>query len=180
MSSSDKERLARQKAGNRFFSARMSGAAVLLLAGCGYLCSGIPGHGQTPQPSTAGKLSPVKPGPKATPGNQFYQQLKWPTELPEVPHYPGQAKYVLGLVHREAGNRSISMRYATNDPADQILRFYADSLRQNQWIVEENSATQTVTGRKKGISCNVRIYPSGGKDFARHFFIGYSSRDVAD
>lgn len=91
------------------------------------LVVGLGGCRETEKPSAAstGAAEPALPTPASGP--------EIPTNFPtDVPQYPGGEV----LLTRDGGDKSVSLRFQTDDPVPQVAGFYARLLTAEGWSTE--------------------------------------------
>jgi hypothetical protein len=64
----------------------------------------------------------------------YFQNLKTPISLPDIPDIGSHGKYRFGLERTDkTGKTLIGMRYGTSTPPTQVIDFYKQSLIASKW-----------------------------------------------
>ncbi|MCW5823034.1 MAG: hypothetical protein KIT34_09545 [Cyanobacteria bacterium TGS_CYA1] len=68
-------------------------------------------------------------------GEGFWQLLKAPMNVPEVPNYTGQTTFVGGLMYpNKKGGPTVSMHYRVRETPDQVIEWYEEALKAYKWV----------------------------------------------
>lgn len=104
----------------------------------------------------------------------YFQSLKAPIALPDIPDMGSHAKFRFGLERMDKSGRTmIGLRYGTNTPPAQLLDFYKQSLLASKWNLKVSSNTN-LQAEKAGKSLIINIMPKGSSDVATDYMLNYS------
>lgn len=68
-------------------------------------------------------------------GEGFWQLLKTPFSVPDVPNYTGQTTFVGGLMYpNKKGGPTVSMHYRVRETPDQVIEWYEEALKAYRWV----------------------------------------------
>ncbi len=68
-------------------------------------------------------------------GEGFWQLLKAPISVPEVPNYTGQTSFVGGLMYpNKKGGPTVSMHFRVRETPDQVIEWYEEALKAYKWV----------------------------------------------
>lgn len=68
-------------------------------------------------------------------GEGFWQLLKTPFNVPDVPSYTGQATFVGGLMYpNKKSGPTVSMHYRVRETPDQVIEWYQEALKAYKWV----------------------------------------------
>ena len=108
-------------------------------------------------------------------GEAAWQLLKQPLDLPDLPKYGGHAEFIDGLMYpNKPGGPAVTLHYKVKEAPSEVLNWYADALKNYQWILDrgrqtanstsvsgkhgKNGCTITVSHcKEKGYPCDLRI-----------------------
>lgn len=89
-------------------------------------------------------------------GQAFWQLLKTPITLPDVPQYSGQAQFISGLMYpNKPGGPTVSLQYRAREAPDTVIAWYEEALKAYKWMgrrVPQNSTGGRVYEASKGQS----------------------------
>ena len=124
------------------------------------------------------KAAPT-PGKVGKAAEDDFRHLKEPPkDLPNLPNFPGRAKYLYGLMKSKgAGNSQIGLHYGTNEDPQSVLAFYKDSLNRFGWKMEKSNDARTVSATRGGCSVMIRLMPKSRPEYSTDFQISYSMSD---
>jgi len=75
-------------------------------------------------------------------GEGFWQLLKAPISIPEVPSYTGQTTFVGGLMYpNKKGGPTVSMHYRVRETPDQVIEWYEEALKAYKWVGRKSPVT---------------------------------------
>ncbi len=75
-------------------------------------------------------------------GQGFWQLLKQPITLPDIPQYSGQAQFVSGLMYpNKIGGPTVSMQFRAREAPDTVLEWYQEALKAYKWVGRKAPAT---------------------------------------
>ena len=122
---------------------------------------------------------PATPGKVGKAAEDDFRHLKEPPkELPNLPNFPGRAKYLYGLMKSKgSGNSQIGLHYGTNEDPQSVLSFYKDSLMRYGWKVDKPIDARTVSATRGGCSVMIRLSPKSRPEYSTDFQISYSMSD---
>lgn len=97
-----------------------------------------------------------------------------PSNLPYMAQVsPPGGQFVSGMKdNRNKGRMTLLLRYGFNGSAADMIRYYADSLRQARWKVS-NVTNESLLATQKGNTCSLSIYPPSRKGFQNDLQITY-------
>jgi hypothetical protein len=141
---------------------------------------------QSPQPSQSPQSAqPVRPqapsawGKQARPAgaNQEYRadKLTEPLAIPNLPVYPGKAKFLNGLRYPSphSGAR-FGMTYGLVEEPSAVFDWYRDSLKSYKWHVVPSTTEQNVlVADMAGNSLSVRVSPSRSRGYRSELVVTY-------
>lgn len=68
-------------------------------------------------------------------GEGFWQLLKAPISVPDVPNYTGQTLFVAGLMYpNKKGGPTVSMHYRVRETPEQVIEWYEEALKAYKWV----------------------------------------------
>lgn len=89
-------------------------------------------------------------------GQAFWQLLKTPISLPDIPQYSGQAQFVSGLMYpNKPGGPTVSLQYRAREAPDTVITWYEEALKAYKWVgrrAPQNSTGGRVYEASKGKS----------------------------
>lgn len=102
-----------------------------------------------------------------------FQHLDRPMELPGVPNFSGNSKFQFGLLNSnydKRGGTSVALRYSTPNSAEDVIKFYHDSLPPYRWTLLKTTG-QSVSAKLNGNTVNIIIMPRSSKEFRTDFYV---------
>lgn len=102
-------------------------------------------------------------------GQGFWQLLKQPISIPDVPQYSGQAQFVSGLMYpNKPGGPTVSMQYRAREAPDTVIAWYEEALKAYKWIGRKPPAAsrgRTYEASKGASSITVTVNDSTVRGF---------------
>lgn len=104
-----------------------------------------------------------------------YQNLRTaPAALPYMPLVtPPSGKFLMGIKDAtQKGKIVLILRFGILNPPADMLKYYADSMRNARWSVKRATA-DTVMATYKSYTCALSAYPSSHKGYPHDIVINY-------
>lgn len=114
----------------------------------------------TPQSARVNSPFPMKPRlPYVRDKKEFKRDvLSREPELPNLPHYSGQAKFIACTVMPGSrGGATYALSYSCKDAPDQILQWWKQALAGDKWSIGNVRGDTFLTATKQGNFLNVVI-----------------------
>lgn len=90
------------------------------------------------------------------------ERLTEQVDFPDVPRYTGKVTFLSGLryPHDRNGQR-VGMTLGVNEPADEVIQWYKDTLKSYRWnVLRDSPESRVVSATKDGNTFSVRIAPT--------------------
>ena len=112
---------------------------------------------------------------KAEPNNGKITKLKAPVPLPNLPDFTGHKTFMHGSVHNTDFGQEWTQDFSVKEPAKDVLNWYNDVLRGQQWKVTAHNEIQVSAETKDGdrvvISANPDYSLNARCDLVISYFI---------
>lgn len=99
--------------------------------------------------------------------------LAKPIQIPGVPGFTGQNKFMYGAMKRGQGGVVVNMRFSAKATPEAIINFYRDGLKQYGWSVspKQEPDRQISAVNKNQETFTVDIFPGGMEPGTTDFYI---------
>lgn len=100
--------------------------------------------------------------------------LSQPVELPQVPNFSGDKKFVKGLTWpKQYGGPSYIMHFTSNDDARTVRDWYADALQSHNWKIFKSTNLGVFAKHPEGHYCYVTFLDRPGKGIKCRYTLNY-------
>ncbi len=82
-------------------------------------------------------------------------------DLPNLPEFTGQAKFLRGLVHQADRGTHYIQHFATKQDAKLVLDWYLNTLHMYKWKVNY-SDNQSISSKQGGATCSIFVQDISG------------------